>query len=158
MPGREAKFCLDRNQVRWVLLEGVINRKTPQDDPDKGLNLPVARIQRIEETSIERRQKNPLASPAMFAGLFLLALSGWITRFSVWAGVPGFIIGAFVFIWGLKRLSGSVEKLGSYQIIAAGTNPQEWLIVGSHHEVIGFIDGLRHEVEQAQRQQAAARN
>ena len=65
MGSQEAKFCLDRNQVRWVLLEGVINRKTQQDDPDKGMNLPVGQIQSIEKTSIERRHKNPLAGPAV---------------------------------------------------------------------------------------------
>ena len=158
MAGREAKFCLDRNQVRWVLLEGVINRKTPQDDPDKGLNLPVAKIQSIQETVIERRHKNPLAAPATLAGVFLLAVSGWIAASSPWLGLPGLVIGALILVWGMKRLSGSVEKLGSYQIVAPGTNPEEWLIIGSHHEVIGFIEGLRKEVEQAQRRQAAMRN
>src|SRR3972149_11932508 len=77
MSGREAKFCLDRNQVRWVLLEGVINRKTPQDDPDKGMNLPVEKIQSIEKTQIVRRHQNPLAAPATLAGVLFLALSGW---------------------------------------------------------------------------------
>jgi hypothetical protein len=158
MAGREAKFCLDRNQVRWVLLEGVINRKTPQDDPDKGMNLPVSKIQRIEETVIERQHKNALAAPASFAGLLVLALSGWIASSSLWLGLPGLILGALVLIWGLRRISGSREKLGSYQIIAAETTPQDWLIVGSHHEVVGFIEGLRAELERARRQQAAARN
>jgi hypothetical protein len=158
MAGREAKFCLDRNQVRWVLLEGVINRKTPQDDPDKGMNLPITKIQSIQETFIERRHNNPLAKPAVFAAILLLAISGWLTTYSLWAGVPGLILGALVLIWGMMRLSGSTEKLTSYQILASGTNPQEWLVVGSHHEVVGFIEGLRNEVEMARWQQAAARN
>ena len=67
MSGREAKFCLDRNQVRWVLLEGVINRKAPQDDPDKGMNLAIEKIQSIESTQVERRHKNSLAVPATLA-------------------------------------------------------------------------------------------
>src|SRR5262245_53838381 len=152
MPGREAKFCLDRNQVRWVLLEGVINRKTPQDDPDKGQNLPIAQIRRIEEAALEKRHRNPLAMAATLAGLFLLTISGWIASSSFWLGLPGLILGALVLIWGLARISGDVEKLTSYQIVASGTNPREWLIVGSHHEVVGFIEGLRHEMEQFQSQ------
>ena len=158
MAGHEAKFCLDRNQVRWVLLEGVINRKTPQDDPDKGMNLPVGKIQSIQETVIERRHKNPLAAPATYAGIFLLALSGWLTAYSLWAGAPGLIVGAIILVWGLMRLSGTTEKLSSYQIEATGTNPPEWLIVGSHHEVLGFIEGLRAEIDIAHRQQSAMRN
>jgi hypothetical protein len=158
MPGREAKFCTDRNQVRWVLLEGVINRKTQQDDPDKGLNLPVEKIQRIEQTVIERRHKSPVAKPAMLFGIVLLALFGWVATSHLWVGVPGLVIGAIVLFWGLARISGTVEKLDSFQIVVPGMNPQELLVIGSHLEVTGFIEGVRKEVEQAQRQQAASRN
>jgi len=147
MSGREAKFCLDRNQVRWVLLEGVINRKTKDDDPDKGMNLAVEKIQSIEKTQIVRRHKNPLAAPATLAGVVFLALSGWIARASWWLGLPGLVVGAIVLLWGLMRLSGTAEKLDAFQIVAAGTNPEDWYIVGSHHEVIGFVEGVRAEME-----------
>jgi hypothetical protein len=150
MGSREAKFCLDRNQVRWVLLEGVINRKTPQDDPDKGLNLPVEKIQAIEKTQIERRHKNPLARPAMLAGIVIVALSAWLTTSILWLGVPGLILGALMLVWGLVRLSGSTERLDAFQIVASGTKPEDWYIVGSHLEVQGFINGVRAEVEAKQ--------
>jgi len=147
MSGREAKFCLDRNQVRWVLIEGVINRKTPQDDPDKGMNLPIERIQSIEKTQIERRHKNSLAAPATVAGIVILALFGWLATISLWVGVPGLAAGAAVLLWGLMRLSGTTERLDAFQIVASGTNPADWYIVGSHHEVIGFINGVQAELE-----------
>jgi hypothetical protein len=147
MSGREAKFCLDRNQVRWVLIEGVINRKTLQDDPDKGLNLSVERIEAIEKTQIERRHKNPLAKPAAITGILLLGLFGWLATISLWVGVPGLAAGAGVLLWGLLRLSGTTEKMDAFQIVAPGINPEDWYIVGSHHEVLGFINGVRAEME-----------
>ncbi|HWP83620.1 MAG TPA: hypothetical protein VNN17_00385 [Terriglobia bacterium] len=158
MPGREAKFCIDRNQVRWVLLEGVINRKTPQDDPDKGLNLPVEQITAIEKTQVKKRHKNPLAKPAAAAGLLLLALFGWLATLSLWLGVPGLVAGLYALIWGLMRLPGTTETLDAYQIVAAGTHPEDWYIVGSHPEVEGFIAGLRRELEHLRNQQAALKH
>ncbi|MBI2819454.1 MAG: hypothetical protein HYX73_05700 [Acidobacteria bacterium] len=158
MSGWEAKFCLDRNQVRWVLLEGVINRKTPQDDPDKGMNLAIEKIQSIENTQVERRHENPLARPAMVAGFLILALFGWLSTITLWAGVPGLIIGAIVLGWGLLRLGGTTERLDAFQIVAPGTNPKDWYIVGSHLEVLGFIEGLRKEIQQIQNRQAALKN
>lgn len=158
MSGRDAKFCQDRNGVRWVLIEGVINRKTAADDPAGGMNLPVAKIQSLEKTSVERRQKSPLAAPATLAGIVLLALSGWIASAVLWLGLPGLVLGAVVLVWGLQRLSGSVERLDASQIVAPGLVPADWLIVGSHAEVTGFVEGLKKEVAEAQRQQAAARN
>ena len=146
MSGRQAKFCLDRNQVRWVLLDGVINRKTPQDDPDKGLNLPVEQVRSIERTQIERRNKNPLARPATVGGIVILILSVWLSTITVWLGVPGLLVGAFALLWGLKRLGGSSERLDAFQIVAAGTNPEDWYVVGSHLEVLGFIEGVQTEI------------
>jgi hypothetical protein len=149
MASHEAKFCLDRNQVRWVLLEGVINRKTPQDDPDKGLNLPVSQIQSIEKTSIERRHKSMVAMPAAIIGLAIVLLSGWLYTLNRWLGAPGLVIGTIVFLWGATRISGTREQLDAFQLVAKGTTPDQWYIVGSHHEVIGFIEGLQKEMEQA---------
>jgi hypothetical protein len=146
MSGREAKFCIDRNSVHWVLLEGVINRKTSQDDPDKGLNLPVERITSIEKTQVERRHNNLLAKPATVAGIAILALCGWLATVSLWVGIPGLVVGAVVLLWGLTRLSGTTERMDAFQLVAPGTNPKDWYIVGSHLEVLGFIEGVRAEM------------
>jgi hypothetical protein len=158
MSGQEAKFCLDRNQVRWVLIEGVINRKTQQDDPAGGMNLPVEKIQRIEKKVVTRQHKSPLAAPITIAGIVLMALSGLIAVSSLWMGVPGLVVGSILIIWGLMRISPAVERIDAFQIVAPGTTPQEWLVVGSHHEVVGFLEGLERELAKSQRNQAALRN
>ena len=144
---REAKFCLDRNKVRWVLLEGVINRKAHDDDPAGGQNLAVSEIQRIEKTVVERKQRSPLALPATYAGLGILALFGWITTLSMWAGIPGLALGAIVLLWGLMRLGGQTERIDAFRIVAPGIRADEWVVVGSHAEVQGFLGGVEKEME-----------
>jgi hypothetical protein len=146
MSSREAKFCLDRNKVRWVLLEGVINRKTQEDDPAGGQNLPVSQIQRIEKTVVEIKRRSPVAMPAVYAGLILAALFGWIAAMSLWVGLPGVVLGAVVLLWGLMRLGGTTEKLDAFQIVAPGIRTEEWRVLGSHHEVLGFIHGVEAEM------------
>jgi hypothetical protein len=155
MSSRQAKFCQDRNKVRWVLLEGVINRKTPQDDPAKGKDLAVAQITGIEKTSIERVQRSPLARPAIYAGLVFLALGGGMAAVAWWWMLPGLILGAVTLFWGLQQSSGQKEVLDAYQIVASGTNPEDWRVIGSHEEVQGFIEGVRSAMQEAQSAKAA---
>ena len=158
MGSRQAKFCLDRNSVRWVLLEGVITRTTQLDDPTAGKTLPVSQITAIEKTTVERVRRSPLARPAVYAGAVLLALFGWLAA-STWVlALPGLALGAIVFFWGLVRLPGQREVLAAYQILAPGIHPPEWQLVGSHAEVLGFIDGLRRDMQEIQGEKAAARN
>jgi hypothetical protein len=156
MNSRQAKFCQDRNKVRWVLLEGVINRKTQQDDPTKGKELPVAQITGIEQTAVERVHRSPVARPAIYGGLALLALFGWMATAYWWWALPGLFLGAATLFWGLKHNSGQKEVLDAYQIVAPGTNPEDWRVIGSHAEVAGFIEGVRLEMEEAQREKTAA--
>jgi hypothetical protein len=158
MSSRQAKFCLDRNSVRWVLLEGVITRTTQLDDPTAGKTLPVSQITGIEKASVERVSRSPLAKPAIYVGAVLLALFGWLAA-STWAlALPGLALGAIVLFWGLVRLPGQKEVLAAYQILAPGTHPPEWQLVGSHTEVLGFIDGLRRDMQEIQAEKAATRN
>src|SRR5688572_33402249 len=147
MAGSEAKFCLDRNKVRWVLLEGVINRKSHQDDPAAGQNLAVSQIQRIEKTTIERKHRSPVALPATYAGLFLLAVFVWVATMLWWVGLPGLVIGAAILLWGLMRLGGQTETIEAFQIGAPGVRAEDWYLVGSHDEVMGFIGGVEKEME-----------
>jgi len=156
MNSRQAKFCMDRNKVRWVLLEGVINRKTQQDDPTKGKELPVAQITGVEQTAVERVRRSPVARPAIYGGLALLVVFGWIASAYWLLGFPGMVLGVILLFWGLKRNPGQKEVLDAYQIVAPGTNPEDWRIIGSHAEVAGFIEGLRLEMEEAQREKTAA--
>ena len=158
MSGREAKFCLDRDKVRWVLLEGVINRKTDQDDPTGGENLPFTQLTGVEKTSVTRVRRSPLAWPAIYAGVAMLALFAWIATANWWLALPGILLGVVVLFWGLRRVSGQKEVLDAYQLLAPGTRPEDWLVIGSHLEVLGFVEGVRQEVEANRRAQAAAGN
>ena len=45
------------------------------------------------------------------------------------------------------RLGGSVERIEAYQIVASGARSEDCLVVGSHHEVLGFISGVEKEIE-----------
>jgi hypothetical protein len=146
MQTREAKYCLDRNNVRWVLLEGVINRKAPQDDPAGGQNLPVAQITSIEKTTIQRVRRSPLAKPALYAGVVLLVVFVWIASMSWLIAAPGLVLGALLFFWGLSRMSGEKEVMDAFQIVAPVQNPSDWLVVGTHSEVAGFVEGVRNEM------------
>lgn len=148
MGSLQSKFCQDRNGVKWVLLEGMITRKTPQDDPTGGKNLPVTRVSSVEKTSIKRVNRSPLAWPAIYAACVFLALTAWIFSMDlpVFAAAPTLLIGVWILFWGLARVKGREELLDAYQLITNGQKLSDWLIVGSHEEVLGFIDGVQNDM------------
>lgn len=149
MESRPSKFCQDRNGVRWVLLEGVITRKTAEDDPTGGKNLPVERVTSVEKTVVARVNRSPLAWPAIYVACIFLAVSAWIVslEFSSLFAAPAVLIGLYFLFWGMARLKGTTEMLDAYQlIINGGQKVSDWLIVGSHEEVLGFIQGIRDDM------------
>jgi hypothetical protein len=149
MDSRPSKFCQDRNGVRWVLLEGMITRKTAQDDPTGGKNLPIERVTSVEKTVITRVSRSPLAWPAIYLACVFLAASAGILSLEVSAlfAAPTLLIGLYLLFWGLARIKGTTEMLDAYQlIINGGQKLSEWLIVGSHEEVVGFIEGIRDDI------------
>lgn len=149
MENRPSKFCQDRNGVRWVLLEGMITRKTAQDDPTGGKALPVERVTAVEKTIIARVNRSPLAWPAIYLACIFLAASAGILSLEVSAllAAPTLLIGLYFMFWGLARIKGKTEMLDSYQlIINGGQKVSDWLIVGSHEEVLGFIQGIRDDI------------
>lgn len=146
MGSRPSKFCQDRNGVRWVLLEGMITRKSAQDDPAGGKNLPVERVTSVEKTVVARVNRSPLAWPAIYLACISLAVSAWIASLDISKlfVVPTLLAGLWLLFWGLARMKGTTEMLDAYQlIINGGQKTAEWLIVGSHEEVQGFIEGVR---------------
>lgn len=149
MGNRPSKFCQDRNGVRWVLLEGVITRKTQQDDPTGGKILPVERVTSIEKAVIARVNRSPLAWPAIYIACIFLAVSAWIVSMDVSKlyAAPTVLIALYFLFWGLARIKGKTEMLDAYQlIINGGQKVSDWLIVGSHEEVLGFIQGIRDDM------------
>ena len=157
MGNQQAKFCLDRNSVRWILLEGVITRTTQKDDPTAGQTLQVGRIASIEQRKIERTRRSPLAKPAVYLGLLLLGVFGWLATGNPLAAAPALALGAIVLLWGLLRMRGQKETMDSFQLVVPGTNPQDWVIVGSHNEVLGFIDGVKSDMQELKQGNAATR-
>jgi hypothetical protein len=157
MDSRQSKFCQDRNGVRWVLLEGMITRKTAQDDPAGGKYLPVGRVTSVEKTIVKRVSRSPLAWPAIYLACILLALTAWIFSMdiSVVFALPTLLVGLWFLFWGLARIKGREELLDAYQLITNGQKLSDWMIVGSHEEVLGFIDGIRNDMGGAK--SAAAR-
>jgi uncharacterized membrane protein YqjE len=112
----------------------------------------------VVDSIVERHEEAALVATVGMSGLGLLALFGWLAA-STWAlALPGLALGAIVLFWGLVRLPGQKEVLAAYQILAPGTHPPEWQLVGSHTEVLGFIDGLRRDMQEIQAEKAATRN
>lgn len=150
MGDRETKFCQDRNKIRWILIEGKITRSAPEDDPTAPNELPVEQINGVEKTSVQRKTRSPLAWPAIYVSLVLLAVTAWLLSMPgaarVVAVVP-LILGCAALLWGLSRVKGNTELIDAYQLIVSGARKPEWLIVGSHNEVEGFIGGLRKELK-----------
>jgi hypothetical protein len=148
MASSQSKFCQDRNGIRWVLLEGMITRKTKQDDPAGGKNLPVDRVMSVEKTVVKRVNRSPLAWPAIYIACILLALTAWIFSLEVSAllAIPTLLAGLWFLFWGLARIKGTEEVLDAYQLITNGQKLSDWIIVGSHEEVLGFIEGIRNDM------------
>ncbi len=155
----ESKFCQDRNKIRWILLEGKITRTAPQDDPTEGNELPVEQITGVETTSVQRKTRSPLAWPAIYLSLVLLAVTAWLLSMPGAArvvAVAPLILGCAALLWGLSRVKGNTELIDAYQLVVSGARKPEWLIVGSHEEVTGFIGGLREELKNSAPNAAAA--
>ncbi|OFV97917.1 MAG: hypothetical protein A3F68_01955 [Acidobacteria bacterium RIFCSPLOWO2_12_FULL_54_10] len=152
MASRPSKFCMDLDRNRWTLLDGVITRKTQNDGPMDGKTLSIDQVFGIEKTFVSRSEKSPLALPVVFFGVIVLLIS-WLIAMWWWvAAVPGFLIGVICLLWGLKKIFPKTHSVDAYKIIAPNTNPNEWMIVGSISEIMGFVEGVRTELQQKEKQ------
>jgi len=145
MPHSPGKFCVDRNLVRWALIDGIINRKTAADEPTGGQNLPVKQVAVIEKVTVEKRLRQRFGWPAALVGLGLLAVSWWAGLF---LRLLGGLAGLALLYWGAKRIFSHTVVLDGYQIVAPGLKHEDWVVVGSGNEVTGFIEGLKFEMAQ----------
>ena len=144
--GRESKYCLDQNHIKWSLVEGVITRKGAQDGRHDGQTLPTSQIKAIEKTEIHLTHRSPLGWPVTLIGLVILGLSFWITWVSWLAAAPGLVIGLLVLLWGVKRIPAHTETIGSFRLVAEVENPDDWIMAGEVPEVQGFIDGVKADM------------
>ena len=144
--GRESKYCLDENHIKWSLVEGVITRKNKEDGPHDGETLPVSQIKAIENTQIKITTRSPLGRPVAIFGLIVLVLSFWIGSMSRLAGAPGLVLGLLALIWGIKRIPAQTRTIGAFRIVAPVPNPDHWIMAGEVPEVQGFIDGVKADM------------
>jgi|SRR5579885_666729 len=140
------KFCLDGNLVRWSLLNGVITRKNKDDEPLAGKELPVRDITGIEKVTITKKRRLPFGWHGVVIGVALLALCIWISNLPGRA-VTG-LIGIALLYWGAKRIPAITTVHEGYRIVAPGLSAEEWVVVGSMPEVLGFIEAVRSEIRQ----------
>ena len=144
MPHSPGKFCIDRNLVRWSLLHGIITRKTSTDSPLDGQNLPVSEVTGIEKTTVVKVDRPRFGWPAILTGIAVLVIAWQIDSLPlrILIGVMGF---ASVY-WGSLRIRARRTVHDAYQIIVGGMKPEEWTVVGSSPETIGFIEAVRSEL------------
>jgi len=156
MPYRQAKFCLDENHVRWSLLEGVITRKEQHHGPTEGEELHIRQVTGLEKTSLKRVHRSRMGGPVTLFAVALLVLSGWVATLSWLGAIPGLLLGFAGLYWGVKRIPPRTEILEAHLILAPGIEPERWRVVGSISEVEGFLQGLRIELGEKEKEQAAA--
>ncbi|MBI4459617.1 MAG: hypothetical protein HY648_06130 [Acidobacteria bacterium] len=152
MAFREAKFCMDLDQIRWTLLDGVITRKRKDDGPTEGQEVSVHQVTGVEKTSVTRVRRSRLARPATLFGAGLLALAGIIAAISWMAATLAAVLGAATLFWGLKRIQAKKEVLDAYRLIIPGTDPNEWVMVGSIPEIAGFVEAIKIELQEKGKQ------
>jgi len=154
MEGRQAKYCLDENHIKWSLVEGVITRKGAQDGPHDGQTLPVSEIKAIERTEVRHTHRSSLGWPVTLAGVLFLGLSIGLATWSWLAAAPVLVLGLLLLIWGIKRIPARTEIRGGFRFVAPVANPDAWVMAGDVPEVRGFIDGVKAEMAwQSQREQ-----
>ena len=116
MPHQPGKFCIDQNLVRWTLLDGTITRKTLQDPPTGGQEMPAKRVRAIEKVTVKKAHRLPFGWPA---ALFAVALLGWAWwTHSLVVRLAGGLVGLTCLFWGLKRIPARTTEHEAYQIVA----------------------------------------
>lgn len=118
----------------------------------EGQNLPIQQVTGIEKITVQRVHRSRLAWPVTLFAVGLLALF-WVIADTSWvAAIPGFAVGLASLYWGIKRISPTTETLDAHQIIVPGTDPKDWVVVGSIAEVLGFIEGVKIELQEKEKQ------
>jgi hypothetical protein len=144
MPHAPGKFCIDRDLVRWTLIEGVINRKTNQDDPRGGQNLPVEQVRGIERTTIKRKERKPLGRPLLLIAVLLL-VAAWSSNYMALRFAIG-LAGLACLYSGAERMRTKVRVEEAFRLVIPGRNTDEWTVVGVTPEIMGFLGAVEAEI------------
>ncbi len=141
MPHSPGKFCIDRNLVRWSLINGVITRKTLNDGPLDGQDLPVQQITGIEKTFVTKVERQPYGRRMMLLGVALVALA-WPSP-NLWVRIAAGLAGLGLLYWGVERSRVRKSVHEAFQMVVPGRKAEDWLMVGSTSEILGFIDAVQ---------------
>ncbi|MBI2818168.1 MAG: hypothetical protein HYX72_14635 [Acidobacteria bacterium] len=139
-----ARFCIDRNIVRWTLINGVINRKTNQDDPTGGQDISVQEVRAIERTAVRKKERGTLGRPLLFIAVLLLA-TAWGSDSLTLRFVVG-LAGLALLYTAVERLRTKVTMHDAFRLVIPGRNAEEWTVVGVTPETMGFVRGVEEEI------------
>jgi hypothetical protein len=149
MPHAPGKFCIDRDFVRWTLIDGVINRKTNQDDPSGGQNLRVEQVRGIQKTTVKRKERQSLGRPLLLIAVLLL-IAAWNSNYIALRFVMG-LAGLACLYSGAERMRTKVRVEEAFRLVIPGRNTDEWTVVGVTSEIMGFLGAVEAEVSSQSR-------
>jgi hypothetical protein len=144
MPHAPGKFCIDRNLVRWNLLNGMISRKTINDGPLDGQEVAASRVTAIEPTTFKKVERQPYGRAMILIGVALLGLAWW--SLSLPLRVIFGLFGLLLVYGGVERSRSRVTIYDAFRIVIPGQDPAEWTVVGSTPEVMGIVEGIQAEM------------
>ncbi len=136
------KFCGDVNKVRWSLIDGTLTRTTTEGGIWNTTELPVQQVMGIEKLTIEESHRSPLGVPVTLFAAALLAIAGLV------GSIPIGVIGVIGLVWGVRMLPKQKVTHEAHRLLGPGLDPEEWVMVGSGADVVGFLDALQSELSQ----------
>jgi hypothetical protein len=144
MPHAPGKFCIDGNFVRWHLLNGVITRKTANDGPLDGQEVPASRVTAIEPTTFKKVERQPYGRAMILIGVALLGLAWWSLSLPLRAifGLAGLLL----VYGGVERSRARITIYDAFRMVIPGHNAAEWTVVGSTPDVMGIVEGIHAEM------------
>ena len=144
MASAPAKFCLDLNRIRWSYMNGTITRKTNNDDPLAGQEVPAKQVTAIEQTTIKKVERKPMGRYVIVVGVALV-VAAWMSGSTVTRGLLG-LVGLLAMYRGVEMSRAKVTILDAYRLVIPGRNQEDWQLVGNTPEVHGFLEAVRSEM------------
>ena len=146
MPHSPGKFCIDKNLARWTLLNGTITRKTLQDPPTGGRELSASQVTAIEKVTVKKVERQRFGWLTIVMGVIILDLA-WFAGY-LFVQIPLGIAALVLLYTGAKKLQSRTVEVEAHQIVAPGTKPEDWVVVGSAPELMGFLEAVKAESAQ----------
>ena len=58
------------------------------------------------------------------------------------------VIGVLCLFWGVRMLPKQKVSHEAHRLLGPGLDPEEWVLVGSGGDIVGFLDALQSELSQ----------